>query len=767
MFSGKLKRAGDIKVGDQLMGDDSRPRKVLSICTGEDDMYEVIPVKGESFKCNKEHILVLRHRTGHDDDKIETITISVYDYLKKSKSFKRRTRLFKPCIPLKFQNTHTPKISPYLLGLWIADGRKGRSSFSVNHKDVEIEEFLYSEAQKIEGVEIAIANRQEQSKDIGLIVKQRKKANPIINYLKELNVLNNKHIPYQWKIMSVEDRLEFLAGYIDGDGYLHANFTTRYLSSSSIKAVTDGIAFICNSLGFNATQTTRSRYDKRTDKTYTAYDLTIVGDIERIPTKIKRKQINGKSRETAWNIFPFEIKPLGRGEYCGFTLDDNHKFLLGSFIVSHNTFCSIVAMLVHAQRNKKLIRCAVVRDTHENIKISVVRAVQEMFPPSLYIFKNDFKNLIIKSEPHVVVDLFGIDDLAALQKLQGPEYSLVWLEEPAPMSDKANAGLSEDVYNAALIVCARQKDTIARLQVSMNPADQDHWTYRRFLEAPAVDPENPLITKAVFAIPYRDNTNLPEQARQAVKVAYANDPASYARYVDNKFVAITKGKKVTPDYGTGRYTSERPLEPAPGLEGFIGFDGWHNPCASIGQITHTGRLVFIDTIVGNNIDIRTLIEQKVQPLLNSPRWIGKCRSWRYIGDCSMKIPDQSNINESAARVIEDKLGGYFEGGPARWTHMKRGVDHIFNTNIAGKPAFIVNKENRLLDKALSGGWCFKTDNAGNVISDVPLKNSSSHVADSWANTVNVLLPSRSKAVNREAIARMQHKGKTRAASYSV
>ena len=99
--------------------------------------------------------------------------------------------------------------------------------------------------------------------------------------------------------------------------------------------------------------------------------------------------------------------------------------------------------------------------------------------------------------------------------------------------------------------------------------------------------------------------------------------------------------------------------------------------------------------------------------------------------------------------------------------MKRGIDHIFTMNITGKPAFVVNKENRLLDKALSGGWCFKTDNAGNIMSDVPLKNSSSHIGDAFANTVNVLLPSRSKAVNREAIARMKDKGKTRAASYSV
>ena len=462
--------------------------------------------------------------------------------------------------------------------------------------------------------------------------------------------------------------------------------------------------------------------------------------------------------------FEFKLSPM----QTAYVTSDAMINIIYSSRGEGKTFCSIVAMMVHAKRNGKLIRCAVVRDTHENIKISVVRAVQEMLPQSLYVFKNDFKHLIIKSEPHVVVDLFGIDDLAALQKLQGPEYSLVWLEEPAPMSDKANAGLSEDVYNAAIIVCARQKNSIARLQVSMNPADQDHWTYRRFLEEPDVDPENPLITKAVFAVPYGDNAHLSDQARQAVKVAYKNDPASYARYVENKFVSITKGKKVTPDYGTGNYTSNNPLVPAQGLEGFMGFDGWHNPVCVMGQITHTGRLIFIDTLRGDNIDIRTLVDQKVIPMLNSPRWKDKCKSWRYAGDRSMKIPDQSNINESAARVVEDKLGGYFEGGPARWTHMKRGIDHIFQMNITGKPAFIVNKENRQLDKALNGAWSFKTDNAGSILGDMPQKNDASHVGDAWANAVNVLLPGGQKSgVSREAAAMLKIKSRKRANSYSI
>jgi hypothetical protein len=292
MFDGSNKMIKDIIVGDQVMGDDSTPRNVLSVCDGIDDMYEVIPSNAKSFICNKEHILVL-------------------------------------AIPTSY---------------------------------------------RISGMELEIS---------------------VKNYL------------FRQKL------LEDFCLVRNDPG------TAKYIDFPAIK----------------------------------------------------------------------KIVSLGKGEYNGFTLDGNHRFLLStSSIVSHNTFASVVAMLVHAQRNKKAIRCAIVRDTHENIKISVVRAIQEIFPRSLYDFKNDFKQLVIKSEPHVFCDLFGIDDLAALQKLQGPEYSLVWLEEPAPMSDKANAGLSEDVYNAALIVCARQKDTIARLQVSMNPADQDHWTYRRFLEEPDIDP---------------------------------------------------------------------------------------------------------------------------------------------------------------------------------------------------------------------------------------------------------------------------------------
>jgi hypothetical protein len=42
------------------MGDDSKPRTVLSLARGMDKMYDIIPIKGEKYTVNQEHILCLR-----------------------------------------------------------------------------------------------------------------------------------------------------------------------------------------------------------------------------------------------------------------------------------------------------------------------------------------------------------------------------------------------------------------------------------------------------------------------------------------------------------------------------------------------------------------------------------------------------------------------------------------------------------------------------------------------------------------------------------
>lgn len=430
------------------------------------------------------------------------------------------------------------------------------------------------------------------------------------------------------------------------------------------------------------------------------------------------------------------------------------------------TFASIISIIVHAQRNGKPIRVAIVRDTHQNIKTSTVPSIIDAIGP-ICRFYNDYKMLRIFSNPPVEVHLFGIDDLASLSKLQGPEYAMIWLEEPAPMSDRINAGLSEDVFNAALVRCARQKGTIPRLQVSMNPSDQEHWTYKRFLEDAVLDPDNPLITRKVWFIRYGENIYVSEVSRQAVKAAYKNDPAAYARYVQGEFAAVYHGQKVVPQFSKALHVHADLLKPSTGLVSWASFDGWHNPGCILGQLTPSGRIVILDELkMPKGGDIRSLLNSQVIPMINSPRWKDKARGWRAMGDFSMRQPDQSNKMETSARVIEEALETYFESGPARWEHIKAGVGKAFNTNIMGTPMVIIDPRCRILIKGLEGAWHYKSDMAGNISGSLPVKNEVSHLCDAGANALCVLTADLERAKLAER-SKIDVRNRKRVASYAV
>ena len=61
MFDGSVKAVEDVLVGDLLMGDDSTPRKVLSLARGEEMCYNITPLDGGmEWGCNESHILSLK-----------------------------------------------------------------------------------------------------------------------------------------------------------------------------------------------------------------------------------------------------------------------------------------------------------------------------------------------------------------------------------------------------------------------------------------------------------------------------------------------------------------------------------------------------------------------------------------------------------------------------------------------------------------------------------------------------------------------------------
>ncbi|MBI5843745.1 MAG: hypothetical protein HZB23_03645 [Deltaproteobacteria bacterium] len=464
----------------------------------------------------------------------------------------------------------------------------------------------------------------------------------------------------------------------------------------------------------------------------------------------------------------FDLSPI----QSAFVHSDAQVVMLMGSMGEGKTYAGGVAIVRHAARCWVPIRAAIIRDTHQNLKLSTVPDLQRMFGRFVH-FHDDFKRMVIDCVPRVECDLFGIDDPASLSKLQGPQYAMIWLEEPAPIVEKANAGLPRDVFDLAMARAARQAGTAMRVQITQNPADENHWTEDLFM-APAVMIENletgGRILKDCFRIPYKDNKYLNQHARDANKVAFANDPGKFARYVEGRAAPVNRGCAVTPEYNAKIHFTESILPVVPGALGVRGYDAWHHPCIIVSQYINPGRLIVHDVLCGDGCAIEEMIDGPLLTLLSTPKYcaVGKPKigDWRDIGDPSMRTPDQSSVQRTTARLLEDKLKTRFEPGPvklaARLNPLKSALLRLAPD---GNPLVVVSRSAYPLHRALNGGWHFKKDNSGNIIGTQPEKDAHSHVGDAFSYLVAQVFPFRRERATKSETSARNVRAKSLAESY--
>jgi superfamily II DNA or RNA helicase len=192
MYDGSIKLAEDVLECDLLMGPDGSPRQVLSLHRGNEEMAEIIPVHGNSYVVNINHILSLKS----DND---IVNISAKDYINKPNDFKQIHKQYS-CDVLPFTKKELPT-DPYCLGVLL--GNKKQHDTLVDVQDMQ----LYG--------------------------------------------IRSEHafIPDLYKTSSVDDRLQILAGLLDADGWLSGHTFT--ICSPSIQLIND-ILFVAKSLGFSA-----------------------------------------------------------------------------------------------------------------------------------------------------------------------------------------------------------------------------------------------------------------------------------------------------------------------------------------------------------------------------------------------------------------------------------------------------------------------------------------------------------------------------------
>ena len=66
--------------------------------------------------------------------------------------------------------------------------------------------------------------------------------------------------------------------------------------------------------------------------------LFICGNnLDKIPTRLSRKKYTSTNNTVDPYCNGFKINSIGKGEFYGWSVDGNERFLLGNFIVTHNS----------------------------------------------------------------------------------------------------------------------------------------------------------------------------------------------------------------------------------------------------------------------------------------------------------------------------------------------------------------------------------------------------------------------------------------------
>ena len=237
----------DLQEGDIIFDKDGNSTKILHKSEiHHNPCYKITFDNGDTIIADHEHRWEISFSTSktskyHGEYKVQVMTTEeIANYLKNLPE--KRTSYDIPKIvnpkPLNLENKNLP-IDPYVLGCWLGDGSKqcGTITNETNNVLAEIQRRGYNL-----GDDISAENRTSTYTILGIYGK-----------LKELNLINNKHIPNIYQRASYEQRLDLLRGLMDTDGYYNPKRKRFVMETSQEWQCYDFIKLL-SSLGIKSTK---------------------------------------------------------------------------------------------------------------------------------------------------------------------------------------------------------------------------------------------------------------------------------------------------------------------------------------------------------------------------------------------------------------------------------------------------------------------------------------------------------------------------------
>ena len=407
MYDGTIKPVQDVVVGDQLMGDDSTPRNVLTLARGRETMYKVCTGKGDGYTVNESHILTLMYED-------EIVDISVLDYLARvavDRGEKSRWRGFR--VPIQFPEVEL-KYCPYAVGFELGEIYR---KFISPQQQTRIDEYL-------SGCE-NMTCPPKSNDDIKSYIYER----------------NGFGIPHIYKCNSRKNQLELLAGIIDKSGYYDGY---HYIIDHLENCINDDIVFLARSLGFKVRG---PNYIDEMESDEPIRQVEIYGEnLDQIPVKFANESIGGSvpmrkdcHPYPASDTYPISIEKLPEDDYYGFEIDGNHRFVLGDFTVTHNTVMAIKIISILSKKTLIIV--------HKEFLLNQwIERIQEFMPTARIgriqgpVFDSAGKDIVIgmlqtlydRDFPDGAFDDFGLTIVDEVHRIGSCQFSKALLRIQTP-----------------------------------------------------------------------------------------------------------------------------------------------------------------------------------------------------------------------------------------------------------------------------------------------------------------------------------------------
>ncbi|MDC3332858.1 hypothetical protein OAV62_01310 [bacterium] len=414
-WSGAIKLAKDIQIGDTLIDENGKPTKVIKTCSGTSRMYTVVPNKNgfeehtvtanhlltlkirihntiyyrkkkqyyellwfdkKEFKCRTNRYSTKEEALSNRKDTDNIVDIPLETYLKLPKNTKKILYLFKT------DGVQWPKqdvsLDPYLLGVWLGDGISRGDGIATNDKEILD---YWDKWCKRHGDRVYHQQRYRYGIRKDNDVKGGRNAKSTFKEkLGKYNLVYNKHIPNEYLINDRDTRLKVLAGLIDTDGSVRANgHEIRITQGPKNYRIIDDAFFLARSLGFSCTlREGVSSWTWNGVKKYSTYKvLSIWGEfLYEIPTILPNRQLSRFDNSVrTYGQSSFEITDAHTTDFVGWQLDGTGRFLLGDFTLSHNTpegsQCGIIKALAMISKLSYPISSTLIQDTIHTAGIKI------------------------------------------------------------------------------------------------------------------------------------------------------------------------------------------------------------------------------------------------------------------------------------------------------------------------------------------------------------------------------------------------------------